>query len=242
MEKREEKWGDWMGLDAFLRLTEEQQTLYRILWTGMGNRRIFCKAPVEDIGAVLKAVLMDHPELCFFEGKWGYENGVIYPHYCLFPATREELLDRAKALSARFPEEDYPRLVYAWMISRIAYDPASPNSQNAYGALVQRRAVCKGIAKAYQLMMQQRKIRCILVEGTLDGRTKHVWNLIFCKGQWRHVDVTMGYPMFRCLVGAEDEWGGYLLTTEAISRSHGIRNAEALPKDGKEAQYGTETM
>ena len=91
--------------------------------------------------------------------------------------------------------------------------------------------MCKGIAKAYQLLMGLGKIPCILVEGTLDGMTKHVWNMIYINGNWLHVDVTMGYPCFRHLVGAQDEWGGYLLTTEEISRSHGIRNVQNLPKE-----------
>ena len=92
------------------------------------------------------------------------------------------------------------------------------------------------------LLMAQRKIDCILVEGTLDGRMKHVWNMIRLEGQWLHVDVTMGYPFFRQLVGAADAYGGYLKTTAEISRSHTIYHPEMLPQERQEGTHGTRSM
>lgn len=213
----------------YLQLPEHQKQLYDHIRMGLGQRQIPCAAVAEEIHSVIKAVLMDHPELCFFEGKWKYQNGTIYPYYGLAPAVMQDLLSVANAIEDNISLEDYPRQIYAWMLTQIAYDPGAPNSQNAYGALVQHRAACKGIAKAYQLLMAHRNITCILVEGTLDGKTKHVWNMIHYMETWRHVDVTMGYPCFRPLVNSVDEWGGYLLPSETIARSHRIRNPENLP-------------
>lgn len=206
---------------------------YRRLYQGLcrWDARIPCGSlPPQQVSALLKQILMDHPELAHFEGKWEYRDGIC-PRYVLEPEQVRQMMAAAKECSSTLAGEDYPKRVYKWLLDAVAYDQLAPHSQNAYGALVEQKAVCKGIAKAYQLLMGLGKIPCILVEGTLDGMTKHVWNMIYINGNWLHVDVTMGYPCFRHLVGAQDEWGGYLLTTEEISRSHGIRNVQNLPKE-----------
>ena len=171
------------------------------------------------------------------------DNGMILPLYVLHPAAAADVQAAADRICHAFPHEDYPKQVYLWMLSCIRYDPAAPNSQNAYGALVQHSAVCKGIAKAYQLLMRLRQIPCILVEGTLDGVMKHVWNMVYLDGLWLHVDVTMGYPQFWSFTGASDIFGGYLRTTEEITRSHRIYHIEKLPvnTDGGE-NNGIEKM
>lgn len=224
-------------------LTPLQEQQYLLLLHHIGQPQIPCIAQPADVNAAIKALLMDHPEFCFFEGKWQLENDMILPRYVLSPTAAADVQSVAGYIAACFPQEDYPKQAYLWMLNCIRYDPAAPNSQNAYGALVQHRAVCKGIAKAYQLLMRQLDIPCILVEGTLDGVMKHVWNLVFLGDRWLHLDVTMGYPQFWMRTGAADAFGGYLRTTEEISRSHRIFHCEKLPinTDGGE-NNGIEIM
>lgn len=212
-------------------LTEEQKLLYQRLMKFIGYQAIVCEAAVSDIHAAIKALLLDDPRLCFFEGKWSCGNGAVYPQYVLPAQAVQQLTATANRISRQFSGEDYPRQIYDWMLAQIEYSPCAVNSQNSYGALIQRQAVCKGIAKGYQLLMKERNIDCILVEGTLDGQTKHVWNMIHYEGQWKHVDVTMGYPRFRYLTGASDAYGGYYRTTEELSRSHKIYHPEILPSE-----------
>lgn len=213
-------------------LDPPRRALYERLYQGLSRweETIPCGSfPPGDVNRVLKDILLDHPELAQFEGKWAFRDGVC-PQYVLTSEEVRQMQTAAKQAFSRLSKKDLPRSAYVWLLRHVAYDQTVPHSQNAYGTLVQRRAVCKGIAKTYQLMMRLGNIPCILVEGTLDGVTKHVWNMVYAENRWRHVDVTMGYPIFRPLVGAEDEFGGLLLTTEAISRSHGIRNVDNLPK------------
>lgn len=212
-------------------LTMVQKQVYVTLMKSIGSQAIPCDAAVSDIHAAIKALLMDHPKLCFFEGKWRYDHGIIYPQHVLPVQSALQLTETARKISELFSDESYPRQIYDWMLSRIQYCPDAVNSQNAYGALIQRRAVCKGIAKGYQLLMEARNIDCILVEGTLDGQMKHAWNMIRYEGQWKHVDVTMGYPCFWSLTGAKDTWGGYNKTTAELSRSHKLYHPEVLPRE-----------
>ena len=212
-------------------LSQEQQRIYRRLLTCMGQSSIPCDGTVPDIHEAVKAMLLDYPEFCFFEGKWGYDNQTIYPCYVLPLQAMQQLGTMIKRIHGQLPGEAYPRQVYDWMMTRIEYNQTAGNSQNAYGALVQRQAVCKGIAKGYQLLMAAGNIPCILVEGTLDGQIKHVWNMIHYEGSWKYVDVTMGYPCFWSLTGASDAYGGYCRTTEEFSRSHKLYRPDILPAE-----------
>lgn len=212
-------------------LTKEQKLLYQRLLNFIGHRVIPCEADLPDIHMAIKALLLDYPKICFFEGKWSYGNGAIYPQYVLPGQAIHQLTTAASSISRKCPVEDYPKQVYNWMLAQIEYRHSAVNSQNAYGALIQRQAVCKGIAKGYQLLMEERNIDCILVEGTLDGQAKHVWNMIHYEGQWKHVDVTMGYPYFWSLTGAVDPYGGYCRTTAELARSHKIYHPEILPSE-----------
>lgn len=218
-----------MGHYYYSCLPEAQKSLYLTLMKFMGHPAIPCEGTLPDIHAAVKALLMDHPKLCFFEGKWGCSDGVIYPQYVLPGQAVGQLTATAEGIRQHFPGESYPQQIYAWMLDQVEYVPEAANSQNAYGALVQRQAVCKGIAKGYQLLMEAQNISCILVEGTLDGHARHIWNMVFWNGHWRHVDVTMGYPCFWFLTGAEDAWSGFMKTTAEISRTHSISQPENLP-------------
>lgn len=212
-------------------LTKEQKALYLTLRKYMGYQRIPHNATVPDIHAAVKALLLDCPELCFFEGKWGYRDNLVYPLYVLPSHSACQLTTEVKRISEQFSDRSYPRQVYDWMLAQIEYCTASANSQNAYGALLQRQAACKGIAKGYQLLMRERNIDCILVEGTLDGKMNHVWNMILYEGRWTHVDVTMGYPCFWPLAESADAYGGYCRTLKELSASHKVYHPEILPAE-----------
>lgn len=214
-----------------MQLTKEQQALYLTLWKFMGARAIPCEAAIADIHTALKALLLDCPSLCFFEGKWFFRDNYVYPQYVLPMQSNLHLTTTAKKISKLFFDAAYPRQVYDWMLTHIEYSQTSAQSQNAYGALIQRQAACKGIAKGYQLLMEERNIDCILVEGTLDGQTKHVWNMIRYEGRWMHVDVTMGYPYFWFLTESTDSYGGYCRTEKELFRTHKIYHPEILPTD-----------
>ena len=55
----------------------------------------------------------------------------------------------------------------------------------AYGALVNKEAVCEGYAKAYKLLMDAMGIPCDVVINE-----EHAWNVVCLEGKWYLVDVT----------------------------------------------------
>ena len=62
------------------------------------------------------------------------------------------------------------------------------NDQNAYGALVEGKAVCAGYARAFQLLMNELDIPTYYCSGTTYG--KHAWNIIYINNEYYNVDVT----------------------------------------------------
>ena len=81
-----------------------------------------------------------------------------------------------------------------YLCSTVDYTEA-PNCYNAYGALIERKAVCEGYAEAFQLLLARVGIPVFTAIGDSDepvsGTTiGHEWSYVMLDGNWYHVDVT----------------------------------------------------
>lgn len=90
--------------------------------------------------------------------------------------------------------------VHDILVKSLEYDSANKvNAHNLYGALVEKKVVCEGYAKAYKYILDSLDIECILVNGTAtnsSGQTEaHMWNYIKLDGNWYGVDVTWDDPV-----------------------------------------------
>ena len=84
---------------------------------------------------------------------------------------------------------------YNWYIATTSDNPYdktkySENVFNAYGALVDKNAVCQGYAEAFNLIMK--KLNCPAYMVTSTG---HAWSMIQLDGQWYNVDATWDDPV-----------------------------------------------
>lgn len=215
--------------------------LYRILYEGLDQMQPRIQCPVscaDTINETLHKILLEHPELCHFEGDWQWESAVV-PVYTLSSYHRNLLHQQLGEVmrSLWLPPQASPlekaAAIYRWLAVNVSYDPAGLHTQSAYGALVERRAVCKGIAKAYQLLLTEAGIPSQLVEGTLDGNTKHVWNAFRVDGLLYHSDVTMAYPRFMH-IAARGALNFTAVSQQQIQLTHTIwdseQKAEAVSK------------
>lgn len=91
------------------------------------------------------------------------------------------------------------RFLHDYLAASITYDFCGENPRTAreahtmVGALLNRRCVCDGYARAYRLLCDRMGISCIVVigEGTADAGTEcHGWNMIKLDQVPYHVDVT----------------------------------------------------
>ena len=80
---------------------------------------------------------------------------------------------------------EYDKRYYSGSMPYVSY--------TAYGALVNRTAVCQGYALAYQELLAQCGIESEYVSGLGNGG-RHGWNIIRIDGEWYHVDVTWDDP------------------------------------------------
>ncbi len=69
-----------------------------------------------------------------------------------------------------------------------------PEAHNAYGALVNHRAVCDGFSAAYALIAQYFGMKCMVVDGRSSYRrgteVEHAWNIVEYQGEYFHIDAT----------------------------------------------------
>ena len=79
------------------------------------------------------------------------------------------------------------------LAAQVMYDGSAANAHDAYGALVDGKAVCEGYAKAFQYLLQKAGMQSFLitgsstnpVSGTAEG---HAWNVVRVAGEYYHVD------------------------------------------------------
>lgn len=85
-------------------------------------------------------------------------------------------------------------LVKSCRYSRNLDQPANSDIYRAYGALINKDAVCNGYAEALQLLFACAGIESKFVLGTADG-ISHAWNLVQLDGKWYHLDATWNDPI-----------------------------------------------
>lgn len=86
--------------------------------------------------------------------------------------------------------DDYDKLKFFhdYLILNCENDTESPYSDTIYGALVQKKALCEGYAKAYSYLCNLAGIENVIVTG--QANVPHMWNMVKLGGNWYHVDVT----------------------------------------------------
>lgn len=117
------------------------------------------------------------------------------------------------------------KFVYEWIIKNIKYGMTDTEGQNVYEALIKRKAVCKGISKAYQLILSRLDVFSILTEGTIgSSQSKHVWNVVKVAGEYYNVDVSIGYKCFSYMYqnnqNQKNPYRGLLLSDDQIEKTH----------------------
>lgn len=82
--------------------------------------------------------------------------------------------------------------VHDYLCNTVVYQETGEDSHSAYGALINKVAVCEGYALAFQKIMDTMGIPCFVATGN-----QHAWNVVQVDGQWYHIDVT----------NADQDWG-----------------------------------
>lgn len=93
------------------------------------------------------------------------------------------------------------KLVHDYIVESIEYDQTTSQSNiyDIYGALINKKSVCEGYAKAFKYLMDNLDIPCTVVTGKAtnsEGNTEnHAWNYVQINGIWYGVDCTWDDPI-----------------------------------------------
>ena len=156
----------------------------------------------EEAEETWEAVFYDHPELFWLEESVSfryYDSGAVTAielHYndlandlehnrALFDNACAAILQEANDLGSDYEKELY---LHNALIGLCDYDLESDHSQSAYSVLVNKRSVCAGYAKAFQLLRTECGIPCYDVAGW--SGENHAWNIVLLDGEYYNVDLT----------------------------------------------------
>ncbi len=193
------------------------------------------------VAALFTAFVSDNPAFFYIGSTYSYEGYRIgdtdhYNALCLsFTMNAAERRTAQAQLEAAvaaltdgltiWPPSEQALALHDRLIAHCTYDDQAAQSAtpdktypfafNAYGALVQKKAVCEGYARAYMLLCLELDIPCATVGGTETATGgPHMWNLVTLDGADYHTDVTWDDRLDTALHVY------YNLTAEEIGRTH----------------------
>lgn len=98
------------------------------------------------------------------------------------------------------------------------------DSYKAYGALIYKKAVCSGYAKAFDLLAKKCGLMTTIVTGDATNDYivgPHAWNQIYLDGDWYNVDVTFEDPLTNIKLGFNNLMNRYINVTDfEMSHNH----------------------
>lgn len=154
----------------------------------------------------------------------------------------DSIVKEAQKLNSDYEKAKY---VHDYLVESACYDEEGfYNSQHggtfdnlmytAYGNLVNRKSVCAGYAKAYNLVMNKLGVECGNVSGvgiTSAGNGAHGWNYIKIDDEYYFVDVTWDDPTYPD--GYEPEgicYDYFLINYDQISKDHIFNDDQEIPE------------
>ena len=92
------------------------------------------------------------------------------------------------------------KIVHDYLVNNTEYDiEAGKNIYNIYGALINKKCVCEGYARAYKYILDYLDIPCIIACGigrnSVGTTESHAWNYVKIDDIWYAVDTTWDDPI-----------------------------------------------
>lgn len=155
----------------------------------------------DEAALVMDAVLDDCPELCALQNKYSlayYQDTpdkafAIELKYVMPLENQQKMVDFARQVADGAYGDEFQREVYLhnWLCQHTVYDLAAEHAHDAWGALMEGRAVCDGYAEAMALLLRLSGIQCGVVKGeSLRDESGHAWNLVRVDGAYTWLDAT----------------------------------------------------
>ena len=168
-----------------------------------------CELSVDEFRLVWLSVRRDHTEQFWLGTSYTpVTNGdetIVYsvkPEYAMEGgelsdakvAFEQAISNMIGRLDATMTEYEKEKALHDMLAVQVTY-VEDTNAHNAYGALVEGRAVCEGYAEALQCLLQRVGIQSVQVYGdginpATGGSEKHAWNSVRIDGKYYMTDLT----------------------------------------------------
>ena len=151
-----------------------------------------------------------------------------------------------EGLEPDMSEFDRELYIHDYIVKNCKYKKSknSNNHYNAYGCLVEQKAVCEGYNEAFALLLSYAGVKSTSVSGAdkANENVNHVWSAVQLDGEWYHTDVTWDdakeYSMYDY----------FNLTTKQIQKTHTIApnypdipTEQLLDENGNSINYNCKT-
>ena len=215
---------------GFRHLSSKEQQVYKIiLQTFSTSADFFDCSNIDrsvDVMRVIQIALGDNPSVVYFnknqiqmEEAGGSKRFILSglvpkPEAAQMNLALDDAVNKAISYINTASQDEYSLLLklYEYLQENTKYDTlelqamakgrsTNPNSHNAFGALVNKTAVCDGFASAFVLLAKNLGFDCMLVVGTsaydTGKSTGHAWNIVKIGNKKYHMDATWDARRFR---------------------------------------------
>ncbi|MDE5859617.1 MAG: hypothetical protein K2H23_04435, partial [Oscillospiraceae bacterium] len=188
-------------------LTEDELELYDEILEAVGTfeEKIPLKTDAKEYSKILELIRIEQFAYTQVSRRWSDIN----PETQLFDVFFEYRFDAdelsrmnmasenaAKKIMEGITDDmdDYEKLKYFhdYLVLNCENSTNDPYADTVYGALVKKKALCEGYAKAFSYLCNLADIENVIVTG--ETYVNHMWNIVKLHGNWYHVDVTWDNP------------------------------------------------
>jgi len=226
-------------------LSDNQKILYKEMLFGINRFAKEIKLPlrpINEISMVFSYILLDNP-LIFYVSSFTHlsdlykKKCVIKPEYKYKQDFVRKNIDFVKAYLQKFDalktKSDIEKEIYVhdYCLNNFTYDDASNDySFSILGTVLNKTAVCEGIAKFVKLVFDYLGVNSLVVLGKAKNpindnvEEMHTWNIVMIEGKAYHLDVTFDMSV----KDKVNRYDYFNLDDEDIKKEHTIINK--IPK------------
>ncbi len=197
---------------SILDLNSKQQKVYDKILSSIKAGRCYISLPafsdLDEAFDIFKLVLGDYPEFFYYDNCRISTSGLqmhakeLYGVIEKFRKIEKFNLESNEiinsVISYKMSEAQKVLAIHNYLSKNVQYNSTirfskfSNELHTAYGAIVNKIAVCEGIACAFAHLLHLCGIGCSIVNGNTDktGAEGHSWNIVNIDNNYFHVDVT----------------------------------------------------
>lgn len=195
----------------FSKLNSADREIYKKLYFYMENfeERINIKGECEKVKEIYYMIIKDNPmmfhihpnkfvyfvvgDYIWVEPKYVYDKQKATEIMHKINLKIKPLEQKLRTINSKLEREKFIHK-YLMSIVKYGYSENDFECHTIVGSIINRKAVCDGISKAFKLLCDLGKINCNIIHGDswneYEKPQNHAWNMVKINKNWYHVDMT----------------------------------------------------